>query len=105
MKQQSLISTYSTHITAVSACPRTVTKVEENYDILAGSCRRGCLNPSCKRLVVLRGLRINRALRSVHSAHRASYTDFQQRLYFIELHALKAKITWFSIIVDHMYYQ
>ena len=97
--KQSLISTYTTHITAVSACLRTVTKVEEYYDILAGSCRRGCLNPSC---AVLRRLRINRALRS-RSVHRASYTDFQQRLYFIELHSLKAKITWFSIMVDHMY--
>ena len=102
--KQSLISTYTTHIIAVSACLRTVTKVEENYDILAGSFRRGCLIPSCKRLAVLRRLRINRALRS-RPVHRASYTDFQQRLYFIELHALKAKITWFSIIVDHMYYQ
>ena len=102
--KQSLISTYTTHITAVSACLRTVTKVEENYDILVGSFRRGCLNPSCKRLAVLHRLRINRALRS-RSVHRASYTDFQQRLYFIELHALKAKITWFSIMVDHMYYQ
>ena len=71
--KQSLISTYTTHITAVSACLRTVTKVEENYDILAGSCRCGCLNPSCKRLAVLRRLRSNRALRS-RSAHRASYT-------------------------------
>ena len=70
-----------------------------------GSCRRGCLNPTRKRLVVLRRLRINRALCSVRSVHRANYTDFQQRLYFIELHALKAKITWFSIMVDHMYYQ
>ena len=70
-----------------------------------GSCRRGCLNPSRKRLVVLRRLRINRALCSVRSVHRANYTDFQQRLCFIELHALKAKITWFSIMVDHMYYQ
>ena len=76
-------------------------KVEEYYDILAGSCCRGCLNPSCKRMAILRRLRINHALRP-RSVHRASYTDFQQRLYFIELHALKAKITWFSIMVDHL---
>ena len=74
--KQSLISTYTTHITAVSAFLRTSQKRKNIMTSWPGSCRRGCLNPSRKRLVVLRRLRINRALCSVRSVHRANYTDF-----------------------------